>query len=90
MPSTTDVEQVGRIVRERREQRAWRQSDLGERAGVNQQQISRIENGVLANPDLGELIRICDVLEIDLDVIADVYRRRRPSGRRRPQLQAAS
>jgi transcriptional regulator with XRE-family HTH domain len=89
MPSTTDVEQVGRIVREARERRGWRQSDLGQHAGLLQQQISKIENGQFANPDLGELIRICDTLEIPLDVIAAVYRRR-PSSRRRPQLQAAS
>lgn len=90
MPSTTDVEEVGRIVREAREQRGWLQADLGQYAGIRQQQISKIECGHVANPDIGELIRICDVLSIDLDVIAAVFRRSRPSSRRRPQLQAAS
>jgi transcriptional regulator with XRE-family HTH domain len=88
MPSTTDVEQVGRIVREAREQRGWLQVDLGRYAGVRQQQISKLECGQIANPDLGELIRICDVLDIDLEDIAKIFRC--PSGRRRPQLQAAS
>lgn len=88
MPTPTDTEAVGCIVREARERRGWRQSDLGQHAGLTQQQISKIENGQIANPDIGELVRICDACGIKLDAIAAVYRR--PSGRRRPQLLAAS
>jgi transcriptional regulator with XRE-family HTH domain len=85
MPSTADVEAVGRIVREARERRGWLQADLRQHTGIRQQQISKLECGQIANPDLGEVIRICDALDIDLDDIAKVFRR--PSGRRRPQLE---
>jgi transcriptional regulator with XRE-family HTH domain len=63
-----DDRRVGRIVREVRIRRAWRQRDLAEAAGVSQALISRIERGRFGRMSLARLRKVGDVLDIRISV----------------------
>lgn len=89
MPSSTDIIVVGRILREAREQKGWRQADLAGRSRVGQQRISKLELGQVADPGVRDLTRLAEALEINLDQLTAPFASR-PRSRRRPQLQAAS
>jgi len=58
----------GRSVRELRQRRHWRQSDLGDRIGVSRSVIGRIERGVVANVPYGRLLAVADALDGRLDL----------------------
>jgi transcriptional regulator with XRE-family HTH domain len=85
MPVTPDVEVVGRILRENRYQRALTQDQLAELTGMPQTRISRFELGLVTDPSIRDLLRLAEILDIDLDDLIAPFRPR-PSGRRRPQL----
>lgn len=70
MNLSSDKETFGKIIQTRRKSRKIAQAELGEIAGVSPRTLRDIEKGI-ANPELETLIRICNVLgmEIRLEVI---------------------
>ncbi len=70
MNLSSDKETFGKIIQARRKSRKIAQAELGEIAGVSPRTLRDIEKGI-ANPELETLIRICNVLgmEIRLEVI---------------------
>jgi transcriptional regulator with XRE-family HTH domain len=64
---------VARILREEREKREISMTVLAERAGLSQAMISFVEREI-RNPSLETLIRIAEVLELNLgEVIKRAY-----------------
>jgi transcriptional regulator with XRE-family HTH domain len=59
---------VGRVVRAIRIRAGWRQQDLAAAAGVSQAVVSRVERGRLERVSLPALRRICDALDVRLDM----------------------
>jgi transcriptional regulator with XRE-family HTH domain len=70
MDLSNDKETIGKIIQFRRKSRKIAQAELGEIAGVSPRTLRDIEKGI-ANPELETLLRICNVLgmEIRLEVI---------------------
>ncbi|HPA57254.1 MAG TPA: helix-turn-helix transcriptional regulator [bacterium] len=62
-----NLENIGRIINERRKVLDLSQNDLCEIAGISQHTLSAIENGT-ANPEIGTLVKILDKLGIDIDL----------------------
>lgn len=65
----TDQE-LGDNIRKIRELRGISQQFLADALEISQKNISRIENGQ-SSPTFNSLIKICDVLDVDLKVILD-------------------
>lgn len=65
-----DDQRVGRIVREVRIRKAWRQRDLAEAAGVSQSLVSRIERGWVGSLSIGKLRKVGSALDIRLSLDA--------------------
>lgn len=65
-----DDRRVGRIVREVRIRKAWRQRDLAYAAGVSQSLISRIERGRFGSLSLAKIRKVGDVLDIRISLDA--------------------
>lgn len=65
-----DDSRVGRIIREVRIRKAWRQRDLADAAGVSQGLISRIELGRLDRLSLAKIRKVGDVLGIRISLDA--------------------
>lgn len=65
-----DDQRVGRIVREVRIRRAWRQRDLAEAAGVSQTLVSRLERGWIGGLSLAKLRKVGTALDIRLSLDA--------------------
>ncbi len=65
-----DDTRVGRIVREVRIRKTWRQRDLATAAGVSQGLISRIELGRFDNLSLARIRKVADVLGITISLDA--------------------
>lgn len=61
---------VGRIIREVRIRKAWRQRDLAAAAGVSQGLISRIELGRIDNLSLGRIRKVAEALGITISLDA--------------------
>jgi transcriptional regulator with XRE-family HTH domain len=59
--------QLGRTVRELREQRGWSQSELARAAGMTQSAVARFEGGGTV-PTLPVLERLASALDVTLDV----------------------
>lgn len=65
-----DDRRVGRVFREVRIRKAWRQTDLAAAAGVSQGLISRIELGRLGSLSLNRLRKVGDALDIRISLDA--------------------
>lgn len=65
-----DDRRVGRIIREVRIRRSWRQRDLADAAGVSQGLISRIELGRFGSLSLARIRKVGDVLDIRISLDA--------------------
>ncbi|GIF94983.1 helix-turn-helix domain-containing protein [Catellatospora citrea] len=59
--------ELGKAVRERREQRGWSQSELAKAAGMTQSAVARFEAGGTV-PTLNVLERIARALDTELSV----------------------
>jgi transcriptional regulator with XRE-family HTH domain len=59
--------ELGRAVRELREQRGWSQSQLAQSAGMTQSAVARFEAGGTV-PTLAVLERLARAFEMELDV----------------------
>jgi Predicted transcriptional regulator len=58
-------EHLAMRIREERERQGLSMLAVAERAGLSQQMVSYVERS-MRNPSLGTLIRVCDVLKLDI------------------------
>lgn len=65
-----DDRRVGRIIREVRIRKAWRQRDVADAAGVSQGLVSRIELGRFGNLSLAKIRKVGHVLDIRVSLDA--------------------
>jgi len=65
-----DIKKIGEVIRERRKFLKITQDDLADISGISERTLRDIEKG-LANPELGSLMKLCEVLgmELTIDVI---------------------
>lgn len=63
VPDLWDRELGGRRLKRLRQDRDWTLQELGERAGVNESSISRIEHGTLPGVTVETLMRLCRALD---------------------------
>jgi y4mF family transcriptional regulator len=65
-----DPAAIGQKIKERRKFLHIKQEDLAEIAGVSERTLREIEKGA-ANPELNSLLKICDVLgmEVKIEII---------------------
>jgi transcriptional regulator with XRE-family HTH domain len=59
------ISEVIRLLRKERERRKMSMNQLAEHSGLSQSMISLLERGI-RNPTLETLLRIADVLEVDI------------------------
>jgi len=64
------VKEIGRRIRDRRQELGMSKRELGRLAGIENSTIVRLEQGAFANPQPDTLRRIAEVLELPL---ADLY-----------------
>ena len=57
---------LARLVAEKREEKGWTQQDLGERTGINRQQIGRLEKKEFV-PSLPQIERLCEELQFQFE-----------------------
>lgn len=60
---------IGSTIAAKRKEKGWTQTELAERVGVNQIQVSRWENGKHL-PTLEQFVCIADALNCSLDELA--------------------
>lgn len=60
---------IGDNIASKRKEKGWTQTELAERVGVNQIQVSRWENGKHL-PTLEQFVAIADALNCSLDELA--------------------
>ncbi len=60
-----NIEQIGKIFRQRREFLQIRQEDLAEMSGVNTRTINQVENST-GNPSINTLEKLAQVLGLEL------------------------
>ncbi|HWD62427.1 MAG TPA: helix-turn-helix transcriptional regulator [Humibacter sp.] len=65
MVTPTDI---GNIIRDRRLDRGMTQSELADAVGMSRQWIVRFENGNADTATLDHLLRLAEVLELDIGV----------------------
>ena len=65
-----DDRRVGRVIREVRIRKAWRQQDLAAASGVSQSLISRVEHGGFRGLSLNKLRQVGEALDIRLSLDA--------------------
>ena len=59
------AEEIGEKIKERRNFLKIKQEDLADIAGISERTLRGIEKGV-ANPELNSLLKICDVLGMEV------------------------
>ncbi len=64
---TTEKETIGKTIQSRRKSRKIVQADLAEIAGISPRTLRDIEKGI-ANPELETLLKICQVLGMDVKI----------------------
>ena len=57
---------VGELLKAARRQRGWSQGELAKRSGISQSTIWRIENGLIAEPKIGIMLRLAEALGLDI------------------------
>ena len=62
-----DIKQIGTTLRERRKLLNVTQEDLADISGVSERTVRDIEKG-LANPELESLMKLCEVLGLEVSV----------------------
>jgi len=62
-----DLKTIGKAIRARRKSRKIVQVDLADIAGISPRTLRGIENGT-ANPELETLMKICQVLGMEIKV----------------------
>jgi y4mF family transcriptional regulator len=64
---TAEKESIGQLIQARRKSRKIRQEDLAEIAGISSRTLRDIEKG-MANPELETLLKIFEVLGLEIKV----------------------
>ena len=62
-----DIKEIGATVRERRKFLKITQDDLADISGISERTLRDIEKG-LANPELESLMKLCEVLGLELTI----------------------
>lgn len=62
---------MGQKIKSKRQEQGFCQSELAERVGVNQSQISHIEKGT-RNPSVDLLLKIARVLNCDINDLTNI------------------
>lgn len=62
-----DIKEIGNTVRERRKFLKITQEDLADISGISERTLRDIEKG-LANPELESLMKLCEVLGLELAI----------------------
>lgn len=57
---------VGELLKTARRQRGWSQGELAKRSGISQSTLWRIENGLIAEPKIGIMLRLAEALGLDI------------------------
>ncbi len=65
-----EKERFGKFIRDSRENKNMSQEQLAEKCNVTDKSISNIELGK-SDPKLSTVMRICNVLEIDVNALAE-------------------
>ena len=65
-----EKERFGKLIRDSRENKNMSQEQLAEKCNVTDKSISNIELGK-SDPKLSTVMRICNVLEIDVNALAE-------------------
>ena len=60
--------EIGREIRRERKRRNWTQSALAEPLGMSRTTISQIENGSVRDIGIRKVIRILEILDLELRV----------------------
>lgn len=68
-----DVRHAGHRIRVMREERHLTQTELGKKAGVSTQAVSRLELGTIGKPDMATLVKIGRVFGMTPNEIAELY-----------------
>ena len=64
-----DDQRMGHVLRALRQRKGWRQQDVGDRAGVSDTLVARIERGAFASIPLGKIRRVAETLGARYDTI---------------------
>lgn len=62
-----DIKEIGDTVRERRKFLKITQEDLAEISGISERTLRDVEKG-LANPELESLMKLCEVLGLEITI----------------------
>lgn len=62
-----NIQEIGNTVRERRKFLKITQEDLADISGISERTLRDIEKG-LANPELESLMKLCEVLGLELAI----------------------
>ena len=68
VPLCMSVEEIGEKIKERRNFLKIKQEDLADIAGISERTLREIEKGA-ANPELNSLLKLCDVLGMEVKVV---------------------
>ncbi len=60
--------EIGRHIRKERKKRRMTQKQLGELLGMSRTTISQIENGVVQDVGIRKILRILEVLDLEIKV----------------------
>jgi len=66
-----DYLELGKIIKEKREDYELSTRELAEKVGMSHSEISRLENGLKANIGVYSLAKICDVLDINIKFLLE-------------------
>lgn len=61
------AEEIGKKIKERRNFLKIKQEDLADIAGISERTLREIEKGA-ANPELNSLLKICEVLGMEIKI----------------------
>jgi HTH-type transcriptional regulator/antitoxin HipB len=71
--------ELGALIRSRRQQRAWTQADLAEKAGVSALWVSQFERGK-ATAQFGLILQTLKILGLALSIDDSGEKEKRPAG----------
>jgi transcriptional regulator with XRE-family HTH domain len=64
-----DINAMGRRASRRREQLHLDQQEVADKAGMSRAYVSRLENGMVANPKVSDLAAVAEALGLSLDAL---------------------
>jgi transcriptional regulator with XRE-family HTH domain len=64
----TDLQDIGKVIRQNRQARRLSQNDLARLSGVSRPRITRLETGRITDITVGNLLRLLRALDLELRV----------------------